>query len=202
MAKDLMFSLAGKDFSLSPVKFERKKVYGWSDVQVKSLSGDICRSVALDSSGTTIIPKGGIKSGIIDEDGHWLEKSELIAVDENGNKIEPVQSSFDSSISLFEKVSEEFFLDHIISSVYILNGEHVSELIKNIGNDIYSFPFSYRNSYEASVGFLLSNGTNLYLFSAEKLSFEFIGLKEEGFLNESDNDELVEETDELDFSMM
>lgn len=201
MAKNLIFSFAGREFSLTPEKIERKKVYGWSDVQVKSLNGDTCRSVGLDSSGTTIIPKGAIKSGIIDENGLWLEKSELIAVDENGNKIEPVQSSFDSSISLFEKVSEEFFLDHIISSVYILNGEYVSELIKNIGNDIYSFPFSYRTSLEASVGFLLSNGTNLYLFSAEKLSFEFIGLKEEGVLNESDED-FVEETDELDFSMM
>jgi hypothetical protein len=201
MAKDLIFSLKGKDFSLNPTKFERKKVYGWTELQVKSAKGDICRSVGLDNTGTTIIPKGAIKNGIIDEDGLWLDKSELFPVDEAGNEITPVASSFDAPISLAEKVSEEFFLDHIINSIYILSGDNESELIKTIGNDIYSFPFSYRSSLETSTGFLLSNGTNVYLFSGEKANFEFIGLKEEAVLDEPD-DEVVEETDELDFSMM
>ena len=33
MAKELMFKLAGADYGAAPVKLERKKIYGWTDVE-------------------------------------------------------------------------------------------------------------------------------------------------------------------------
>lgn len=32
MAKELSFSLAGAEYAAAPVKLERKKIYGWSDL--------------------------------------------------------------------------------------------------------------------------------------------------------------------------
>lgn len=32
MAKELFFKLDGKEFAGAPVKLERKKIYGWTDV--------------------------------------------------------------------------------------------------------------------------------------------------------------------------
>lgn len=201
MAKELIFDLGGKQFPLTPTKFERKKVYGWTELCVETSDGSPCRSVGLDSNGTTVIPKGAIKAAILDEDGLWLDKSDLRATDANGNPVSPVPSSFDAPIALGEKVSEAFFLEHIISSIYVLSGDVAGDLMTAVGNDIYAFPFAYRSSLAPSSGFLFSNGKDLYLFAGEKACFEFVGLKEEAVLDEEDA-EGEEESDELDFSMM
>ena len=32
MAKELIFKLSGTDYGAAPVKLERKKIYGWTDI--------------------------------------------------------------------------------------------------------------------------------------------------------------------------
>ena len=101
---------------------------------------------------------------------------------------------------LDHKVTAETLLDNIISSVYQLAGDEVSELAAALGNDIYSFPFSYRGGYESANGFLLSNGAVPFIFVGTEAQFEYIGLEEQAVLDEP-TDEVEIEEDELDFSM-
>lgn len=187
-------------FSLSPTKLERKKLYGWIELRATEPDGKICRQASLDSNGVTIIPKGAIKIGITNEDGLWVEKSSLVAVRSDGQKAEPIASSFDGEIELTEKATSEEFLDHIITSVYILSGDDTAEIAKWLGNDIYKFPFSYRGGFDFSDAFILSNGTSVFLFAGEKAEFEFIGLAEQAVLDETEEEE-TEETGDLDFGM-
>ena len=42
MAKELSFSLAGAEYAATPVKLERKKIYGWSDLVATDNSGEVC----------------------------------------------------------------------------------------------------------------------------------------------------------------
>ncbi len=42
MAKQLMFKLAGADYGAAPVKFERKKIYGWTDLVATDRDGNVC----------------------------------------------------------------------------------------------------------------------------------------------------------------
>ena len=70
-----------------------------------------------------------------------------------------------------------------------------------LGSDIYTFPFSYRGGAEASTAFLLTNGATPYIFVGQEAQFDFIGLEEQGVLDEPE-DEISIEDDELDFSMM
>lgn len=200
MAKDLTMVLGGHSYALAPTKVERKKLYGWTEMRATDANGIVCRQAGLDSNGVTIIPIGATKIGMRRADGNWMEKSELQAVMPDGSKAEPVSSSFDSVINLHNKVPAETLLDNVISSVYQLSGPEAEALAAALGNDIYMFPFSYRGGYEASNGFLISNGTVPFIFVGTEAIFDFIGLEEEATLDEP-ADEVEMEEDELDFSM-
>ena len=200
MAKDLNLKLSGRTFSLAPTKVERKKLYGWTEMRATDADGVVCRQAGLDSNGTTIIPKGATKIGMLREDGNWMEKDELQAVYPDGRVAVAVPSSFDGDIMLDNKVSPEALLDNVITSVYQLSGPDAGELAAALGNDIYAFPFSYRGGYETANGFLISNGAVPFIFVGNEAIFDFIGLEEEAVLDDP-ADETEFEEDELDFSM-
>ena len=42
MAKELIFKLSGTDYGAAPVKLERKKIYGWTDIVATDRSGNVC----------------------------------------------------------------------------------------------------------------------------------------------------------------
>lgn len=201
MAKTLNFNLNGITYAAVPTKLERKKVYGWTELRVTSGDGSICRQVGLDCSGQIIIPKGAIKLGALKEDGSWVEKSELIAVHEDGTPAEQVPSSFDGEICLNKKVTPDEFLDNVITSVYQLDSDVTADIMSAIGTDIFKFPFSYRGGFEPSNGFLLANGNAAYIFVGSPAQFSLVGLEEQGVLDEPD-DEIEIDEEELDFNMM
>ena len=200
MAKALNLILGGSTFALAPTKVERKKLYGWTELRATDPDGNVCRQAGLDSNGVTIIPKGATKIGMLREDGNWMEKDELQALHADGSVAEAIPSSFEGEIKLEQKVDTEKLMDCIVTSVYQLEGEGAEELAKAIGSDIYTFPFSYRGGYDASDGFLLSNGTTPFIFVGTEAKFELIGLEEQAVVDEPD-DEVEMDEDELDFSM-
>ena len=77
MAKELQFKLNGTDYGAAPVKLERKKIYGWTNIVATDRSGEECGSAYLAPDDALIIPSGGLKQGTVDSDGRWIEKSEL-----------------------------------------------------------------------------------------------------------------------------
>ena len=198
MAAALKFSLNGTEYEAVPVKLERKKLYGWTDVVATDAAGNVCTTAQVDPDGELIVPPGAVKSGILDEDGAWVERSELVAVDENGAELPIVPSSFGQTISLGTKATEEEFLDHVWKSVYQLDNPQLAEAI---GQDIYSFTFNYRADASPEDGYLVASDGKVFLFDGEKLAFEYIGIAEETALDEPGEEEPAED-DELDFSMM
>ena len=198
MAKPLQFQLGAETFDGVPVKLERSKLYGHVDTVATDAEGGICISASLDSSGTLIIPPGAIKNGTVDEKGIWYEKADLKVVDADGNPAEVRPSSFDAPIMLSKKVSEEEFMDHVWNSVYqIIN----PELAAKLGNDIYMFPFNYRAGTGNDEGFLMAANGLVYLYSGDSVQFEYLGLAEEGVLDDPAQEEEIEE-DDLSFDMM
>lgn len=200
MCRTLNFTLGDQHFDLAPVKLERKKLYGWTEMRVTTPDGAVCRQAGLDKSGQIIIPKGATKIGLLDEEGSWLEKSDLIAIRADGSEATAVPSSFDAPISLMQKSSAEELLNLRVATVYQLTGDEASALSNLLGNDIYSFAFSYKGGYETQQAFLLTTGTTPYIIAGEAMQFDFIGLDEQGVICEMDEVEIEE--DELDFSMM
>ena len=93
MAKELIFKLAGTEYGAAPVKLERKKIYGWTDVVATDRNGDVCNSAYLSPDDALIIPSGGLKQAVVDDGGRWVEKSALVAYSEDGSEVLPVRPS-------------------------------------------------------------------------------------------------------------
>ena len=198
MAKDLIFKLAGKEFSAAPVKLERKKIYGWTDTVATDKNGETCVSAYLSPEDAMIIPSGGLKQGTVSSDGKWVEKSELTAYSEDGTEVLPIlPSAFDAPISLDQKASIEEFLDNDWESIYQVTND---ELASAVGEDIYKFEFSYRGGTNHNDGYLISTPTGLFLFAGDKQEFQLIGLTEETTIDETEEIEDAID-DDLDFSM-
>lgn len=196
MAKELKFTIAGTEYGAAPVKLERKKIYGWSDLVATDKSGDVCEAVYLSIDDALLIPSGGYKQGTVDDSGRWVEKSELTACDKDGNPLQQLASSFDAVIELKEKVSAEEFLDNDWESVYQLVNP---DLAAAVGNDIYVFDFCYRAGVNHNYGYLMNATGGLFLFAGDKQEFPLLSLAEQTVIDEVE--EVEEEIDELDFSM-
>ena len=197
MAKELVFTLLGINFPATPIKLERKKIYGWTEVVATDKNGKACQSAYLSPNDSLIIPSGGLKQATVDELGQWVEKSEMIAYSEDGAEALPVlPSSFDAPIELKEKASAEEFLDNDWESVYQLVN---ADLAAAVGEDIYKFEFSYRGGTNHNDAYLLNTPGGLFLFAGDRQEFPLVSLEEETTID--DNEEPEEEIDELDFSM-
>ena len=197
MAKELQFKLNGADYGAAPVKLERKKIYGWTDTVATDRSGDVCSSAYLSPDDALIIPSGGLKQATVNEEGRWVEKSELIAYDEDGNKQLPIlPSSFDAPIDLKQKATVEEFLDNDWEAVYLLVN---TDLAAAVGNDIYKFDFNYRASTNHNDGYLINTPGGLFLFAGDQQEFPLVALADETTID--DTEEPEEEIDDLDFSM-
>ena len=203
MAKELQFKLNGKDFAAAPVKLERKKIYGWTDIVATDKAGDVCGSAYLSPDDALIIPSGGLKQGVVNEDGLWVDKSELTAYNEDGTEVLPVlPSSFDAPIALKQKATIEEFLDNDWESVYQLVNP---DLATALGDDIYKFDFSYRGGTNHNDAYLMRAGGDLqsptlFLFAGDRQEFPLITLAEETTIDDTE-EAVEEEIDELDFSM-
>ena len=204
MAKPLNFKIKDQVFDLEPVKLDRKKLYGWNEKVVLDDKDNECKTLSLYSELAMIIPKGGTGLGAINSDGRWVEKSDMVYVNEDGSPAVLVPSSYDGVIELNESVPLEYFLEHNIVSVYSLQGEEnhpdfVSALKEN--DEIFTFIFNFRADYEGDPAFLVENDGEVFVLVGKKIEFEFLGLDESGVLDEEE-DESSEDEDEFDFSMM
>lgn len=198
MAKELSFTLGGATFSAAPVKLERKKIYGWSTLVATDRDGRECTAAYLSPEDSLMIPSGATKLATVDENGAIVKKADLITFDLDGNTLETIPSSFEAPIGLVQTTTEEEFLDHEWSSVYLIQNP---ELSAAIGDRIYAFPFSYSGGTTLNDGFLVNCPSGLFLFAGTKVEFAPVSLAEEAFIDECDDEE-VEGIDELDFSMI
>jgi len=206
MAKQLIFQTNQQETPCDIVRLDRKKLYGWKEIVAIGPDGNECVRMDIDESGSYIIPKGGKAAGNLGENGKWVDKSHLKAVDSTGKPVALIPSSFDSPVQLDQTVDIETYLDHVIDAVYVIKPDEdiKTNFIKAIRSvdGIYTFSFNYRPGYESKAAFLLEANDVLYMTLGTRSEFEFIGLDQVSDLNVNDdeNDDFSFE-DDLDFSM-
>lgn len=199
MARTLSFKINSHEFIASPTKVDRRKLYGWTELLVSDTNGNLCRQAAINSDGVTIINQGATKLGIVSEDGLWVERNELIAVDKDGNEIKPVASSFDCGCLLEESAPMDEILNLNVSSVYQITTDNELSFRNEIGDTVYKFHFNYRSGFFPTIAFLLANSEGIFMLTGTPAKIEFIGLDESGVIDDTDEFEIE---DELDFGMM
>jgi len=198
MARVLNFSSNGEQFPLEIEKLDRKKLYGWTEKLVVDANEDICETLSFASDENLIIPSGGVGHATLDEDGNWVDKSDLVTITELGEEAILKPSSFKGEILLEEIVQVEDIFEHNISSIYFLTGvsEKLLEIVKSI-NGFFTFEFNYRDSYAGTPAFLVESNNNLFLLIGNRIEFEFLSLEQEAEVDEDDEDD--EDDDEFDF---
>ena len=198
MAKEFTFILGGNAFAAAPVKLERKKIYGSRSLVPTDRDGRICTAAYISPEDSLMIPSGAAKLATVDDNGLIVKKSDLIAFDAEGKALETVPSSFDAPIDLTRTATEEEFLDHEWASVYQIQNP---DLAAAVGSGIFTFPFSYSGGTTLHEGFLMNCPSGLFLFAGTPVDFTPVSLGEEAVIDECE-EEVVEDIDELDFSMI
>jgi len=203
MPRTLTFAFGGGECAVEPMKIDRKKLYGWTEVHAFDDDGNECQLVSTDASGTIVIPRGGIGLGMESEEGKWVERAELRTVNEDGSDARLTPSSYSAVIELMRKATDEEFLDCSITGFYHLVGADPG-LIAAVGGDIFTFDYCYHDAYETSPAFVLATeidgSMELFMFVGVRNDFPFIGLDEVSTPDEGQTDE-EEESDDIDFSM-
>ena len=203
MGKELTFSIGGSEYISNPTKVDRKKLYGWSEKLALDDDGAECSLVSMDESGTVIIPKGGTSLGILSPDGKWIERSQIKTVRLDGSPVVLNKSSYSTVNVLEKKATAENLLDCSVAALYHLACSQ--EMISAVGNDIYTFDYCYRDSFETNPAFLLTSELeeqrHLFMLIGSQNGFGYIGLDEISIADDNDLDGDEEDSDEIDFSM-
>jgi hypothetical protein len=200
MARSLSFSINQNEYPASPVKVDRKKLYGWSETVAIDDNGRECKLVSMDETGTFIIPKGGLGLGVLSPEGSWVDRKELKAVTLSGEDAELMPSSYDSCITLDQKVSPEEFLDYSILSFYQIYADPA--LMQELGDDIYTFTYNYHAGYVGQQAFILRSEDSLFMLVGFLSAFEMLSLDESGSIDVEEGAEDDEDDDgDIDFSM-
>lgn len=200
MARKAEFSMNGQSILAELKKVDRKKIYGWSTVEVFDEQNSQCKLAGL-AEGRYILPSGTTALVTLDKNGASVSKSTLVGVDHEGKKVSKVPSIYDEKVILREATIDEY-LSLVVKSVYQLQvDENKSALLDALGEGkLYYFVFNYRADYEGDDAFLISNGTDAFAITGIMAEIEFIGLED----NEQElapEEETAQVEEDLDFAM-
>ena len=201
MAKEIQFSHKDFNFSAGIVKVDRKKIYGYSRVEVKDADDQLCHLASLSDDGSHILPLGSTGITKFDSENNYIDNKSLKAVDLEGNPAETVLSVFEQDVELQKADSLTDYLDLNVKSIYQLNiddEDTKNELIKKLNEDLYQFIFNYRTGYEGNEAFLITDKTEIFAIVGTKCEFEYLSLEQ--INTETDTED--EEEDDFDFGML
>jgi len=197
MAKALNFKFQDHTFSANIEKVDRKKLYGYSQVEYRNDKGELCTLANVTSDGMSILPSGCTGIVTVNSDGHSVGRSELKVVDKEGNPMEKIPSVFDNeAIELTESTIEDY-LDINVKSIYQLAIVEEGTQGQLDQSKVLSFKFNYRADYQQDDAFLISKDGHFFVVTGFKIPYEYVGLGEQ--FVETITEE--EETDEMDFGM-
>lgn len=203
MAKPLVFQLGESEIRFTMNKVDRSKLYGYKEVKALDDHDQECQLATLAGDGCTMVGKGGTGLGWVDADGQWRDKSELTPVDNEGRAIEPVESSFNAPIKLFDTATVDQYLEHNIRLVYSMEASDGADdlMVELNRGTIFQFPYSYRGGLEADTGFLLTNAEGEVMFAVGTAArVDMIGMATPPGAVEEDGEK--EDDDLMDFDMI
>ena len=198
MPRKVKFNINDTLLESGIVKVDRSKLYGSSKKVVRDIKGNECVLSNL-YNGDRILPKGSISQVLLDNEGMFVSRSDLVGFNSNNEKVEKVSSIF-SIDNQCKKVDLDEFLSVNVKSIYQLAIEEGDQEKWNIlfaNDEIYHFLFNYREDYEGDDAYLISNGKDLFITVGKKNDFEF--LEQSNIVIDDEEEEEID--DELDFSM-
>ena len=199
MARQAEFIINGNSVIAELKKVDRKKIYGWSTIEVFDENGSKCKLASI-SDGVHVLPSGSSSLIKFNDKGETVSSSDLVGFNQKGEKVEKVPSIYDGKVELKEATIDDY-LSLAVKTVYQLNMEDDTPMLSELKDGkVFSFVFNYRADYEGDDAFLISNGETAFAVIGKVADLEFVGLND----NEKElvvNEEESSEEDELDFAM-
>lgn len=203
MARQIVVRYGDEESAFGFTRVDRSKLYGRKERVILDESGERCVPAYLTADGAALVPPGGTAHVYVDEGFDTVERSDLRAVDDEGNPVEP----FPSTLGVPQELSPtkpERILDHEIASVYELQPEALGDQLKKAlaDGELFEAPYNYREGYDPDVVFLLQNDEGIFGLVGRESGFDFLSRTtapvEEPDTEEAEGDELDRD---LDFSM-
>lgn len=178
MAKEIVVSFGGKDSSFNFKAVDRASLYGKRRRVLLDEKGEPCSRASLLDDGSLLLKSGMTAQGYFLTDGRSYKQSELEGFDSFGKPMEKAPSTLGVSQSLSE-VSAEDALSVSQQSVYSLEPADISSELKAEldSGKIFSFPFNYREDYQAETALLVSNENGYFAIIGQPVQFDWVGFK-------------------------
>ena len=203
MARDLILSLDGNETAVKLMKLDREKLYGEVDIEAFDEKGNEASIKVLAADGKTLIDKGGTALATVSEDGESISRSDLVAVDDDGRKLESVPSSFGQP-NVLKLADLDDYLSQLVKSVYVIepaDGADLSFISDHLADgNIYTFPFSYRGGIEHDNAFLLGKDGDTFMIVGRSANLQYVRLNQAAALDTVEETQVSE--DDLDFGLL
>ena len=129
MARTATLTMNDKSYSVGLKKLDRKKIYGWSKIDIFDDSNQPC-ALASIADGQHVLPSGSTTLAGFNAKGEYVSKGSLIGMDDEGKKVEKVPSIFDEPVALTKTDLDEY-LSNIKSSEDIKENRVEVEMLQN-----------------------------------------------------------------------
>jgi hypothetical protein len=203
MAKPLILSLDGHEFPVRIEKIDRERLYGTVEIEAFDEKGKPATIKVLAADGKTLIDKGGTALTLIDEEGRSISRSELEAVDSDGDPIEPVASSFGQP-NVLKRAGVDDYLSQIVKSVYLLqpaDSAPLDYLYDHLtAGELFAFPFSYRGGLEFDTAIIVAAGPDAFMIVGKPAALQYVRLNQAATLDSVEETEIS--ADEIDFDLL
>ncbi|MBA2379604.1 MAG: hypothetical protein H0V76_08525 [Blastocatellia bacterium] len=181
MPRKLTISLDGNEMQVSLIRIDREKLYGSVEVEAFDEKGKPAEIKLLAADGRTLINKGGTGLEVLTESGNSIDRSELKAVDENGEILEEVPSSFDGPNEIGPATIDEY-LSLIVKSVYLLDpveADALDLLYDHLSDSrVFKFPFSYRGGTSYDSAFIVGADNAAFMVVGREAELQFLKLNQ------------------------
>lgn len=203
MARSIVVNFDGEVSEFAISRVNRQKLYGRKRKVVVDEDGEPTETAYLTRDGSALLLKGSMASLYVDEDFDVTERSDLQAVDAEGNELEQVDSTLGIEQPLKGPVEPSRVLDHLAKAVYQLDpeefGDKLREALKN--GEIFETKFNYRKGFDWDPVFLLNNDEGFFAIVGQESTFDFLYKEQMPSLDDEEDDEDPFGEDDLDFSM-
>lgn len=203
MARPLVLVLDGVEYPVSIVKIDRDKLYGHVEIEAYDEKGREASLRVLAADGKTLIDKGGTALATVTDRGDSVDRNELVPVNEDGEPLDQVPSSFNQKNELKPATVEEYFTQ-IVKSVYLVGTfetNDISDLRDALSDErMYTFPFSWRGGIEYDNAYLIGSGGDIFMVVGKQAEFEYVKLNQAAVLDAGDEVEIS--ADDLDFDLL
>lgn len=169
MARLIILRLNNEEAKFEFKKISRANLYGSKKRVFLDSQDEVCQTAVIDKMYGILIQSGDASSVYMDSQQNYIDKENIVGLDEDGNLINRIDSTLNISQKL-KKISIEEFLNFSFTSVYSLTQIELPKLLEEllIQGEIFSFNFNYYSDFRVETGILLKNDDGLFALIGKK----------------------------------